>query len=214
MSTKKSIFAQLDEFLFSKLDIIANDTVVQKYNDAISALDENAQKIITQIITFALIIIPFVIALFFWIGNSSLRKDIEVKKNILDQIAIFEGNKSTLSSVSATRLSPRAITSKSELENRIRNLLSLSSIEQSKVQVFEFNQVSTSSSIAKAEAELAFTSFGTRDFSRFISALLENEKFKILNIDLKKNNETNLLSGKIKLMHMGQNSLASEENDE
>ena len=84
--------------------------------------------------------------------------------------------------------------------------MSVNSIEQNKVHVLSFSQLTTTSSISKIEARLSFQGFGTQDFSNFMRALVESEKFKVLKINLTKNNESNLLQGEVSLMHMGRNS--------
>ena len=210
MEKSSNIFIKIDEFIFKKLDLLKNDGVFQKFNDALSNLDEAQQKLVAQITTFTLILIPFLFALFLWWGNSQTKKTLEIKKQIIEQIALFDGNQNALNNISANYLSPSAIGSQEDLDNRIRNILSQNAIDQDKVTVTNFQQTSTSSTVAKVEADLNFTNFGTNDFSIFMRTLVERERLKITKVDLTKNKETNLLQGTISLMHMGQNLVTPE----
>lgn len=210
MEKSSNIFIKIDEFIFHKLDLLKNEGVFQKFNDALANLDENQQKIVAQLTTFFFLLLPFIFVVILWWGNSQTKKVIETKKQIIEQIALFDGNQNTLNNISANYLAPSAINGQEDLDNRIRNILSRSSIDQQKVDIANFNQTSTSSNVARIEADLQFTEFGTSDFSNFMRALIENERFKILKVDLKKNNETSLLQGTISLMHMGQNSFIPE----
>ena len=53
---------------------------------------------------------------------------------------------------------------------------------------------------------LSFQNFGTQDFSNFMKALVENERFKVMRINLTKDKASNLLKGEVSLMHLGKNS--------
>ncbi len=208
---KQSFFIKIDEFIFSKLDLLKSEGLSQKFNDAVSGLDEDQQKIIAQVTTFTFILIPFIIVAVLWWGNSQTKKNIIIKKQIIEQIALFDGNNNTLNNVSANYLAPAAIQSQNDMENKITNILSTNSIDQEKVQITNFQQASTSSKVGKIEAEVSFNNFGTTDFGNFMRSLIEMERFKVLKVDLTKNKETNLLRGTVSLMHMGQNPFQSGE---
>lgn len=209
MEKSPSIFIKIDEFIFHKLDYLKTEGVFQKFNDMLSSMEEAQQKLIAQLTTFFFILIPFIFTLFLWWGNYQTKKAIEVKKQIIEQIAIFEGNQTTLNNISSNYLAPSAILGREDLDNKIRNLLSQNSIDQSKVNIQNFNQTSTSSTVAKIEAQISFQNFGTNDFSTFMRSLVENERFKIIKIDLTKNKETSLLNGSVSVRHMGQNTFSN-----
>ena len=140
-----------------------------------------------------------------------MKQSIASKKQIIEQISLFDGNKNALNNVSANYLAPAAIQNQNDMDNKLRNILSTNSIDQQKVHISNFHQTSTSSSVGKIEAEVAFNDFGTSDFSNFMRGLMEVERFKVLKVDLAKNKETNLLKGSITLMHMGQNPFVQEQ---
>lgn len=205
MEKSSNLFIKIDEFIFQKLDALKSEGFFQKFNDALANLDENQQKVIAQITTAVFIFIPFVFVGILWWGNAQTKKGLEVKKQIIEQIALFDGNKTTLNNISANYLAPSSIMGQEDLDNRMRNILSQNSIDQSKVSISHFSQNSISSSINKTEAEITFQGFGTSDFSNFMRSLVELERFKVLKVNLNKNNESSLLQGSISLMHMGPN---------
>lgn len=208
---KTSFFIKIDEFIFSKLDLLKSEGLSQKFNDTISGLDENQQKVIAQATTFFFILLPFFFVALLWWGNSETKKAIATKKQIIEQIALFDGNKNALNNISSNYLAPMAIQGQNDMDNKLRNILSTNSIDQEKVSITAFATTSTSSSVGKIEAEVSFNNFGTSDFSNFMRGLIEIERFKILKVDLNKNKDTNLLRGTISLMHMGQNPFAQEQ---
>ena len=211
MEKTSNIFIKIDDFIFKKIDILKNDGVFQKFNDLMSMLDESRQKIITQLIAFFFILIPFFVVLILWWGNTQTKKEIDLKKQIIEQIALFDGNQNALNNISSNYLSPSAISGQDDLDSRIKSILSQNNIGQEKVTVNSFNQASSSSTIAKVEAELSFNNFGTNDFSVFMRTLVERERLKIIKVDLIKNKESNLLEGTISLMHMGRSNVSTEQ---
>jgi cell division protein FtsB len=203
MEKSKNFFIKIDEFIFQRLDFFKADTSFQKGVELLSGLEEKQQKLFAQIVTFSFILIPFIFVLTLWWGNHTAKVNLAVKSQILEQISTLNANKEARDSVSSTYLAPNAIQGKEDLENRIRSLVSANNIEEQKVRVVNFNQISSTSNISKIEATLGFTNFGTQDFSTLIRALVEREKFKVLRINLAKNKTTNLLNGNISLIHLG-----------
>lgn len=210
MEKSKSIFIRMDEFIFQKLDLLKAEGLFQKGQDLIANLDENQQKLVAQITAFGFLLLPFFVVLGLWWGNSSAKKGIETKKQIIEQIALYDGNRTTLSNVSGSYLAPNSIQGQDDLDNRIRNIASSGQIDQGKVSVTNFSQTSSSATISKVEADIAFNGFGTSDFSSFMRGMVETEKFKILKVNLNKNTETNLLEGAITVLHMGQTPIPAE----
>lgn len=213
MENSKSIFIKIDEFIFQKLDLLKAEGLFQKGQDLISNLDENQQKIAAQLAAFTFILLPYVVVLGFWWGNHFTRKSLEVKKQIIEQIALYDGNKTALNNVAGNYLSPTPINGQEDMDNRVRNIAAGGGIDQQKVSVVQFNQVGQSSSVTKIEADVSFRGFGTNDFSSFMRGLVEAERFKISKVSLTKNNETNLLEGVISVLHLGQTPVMNEQSE-
>lgn len=205
MEKSKNLFIKIDEFIFHKIDLLKNDGSFQKVNDLLLGIDEERQKALVQIIAFFFLLIPYLFVFFFWWGNHNMHKTVEVKTQILEQIATLNGNKGALINISSNYVAPSAILGKEDLDNKMRNIMSQSNIDQAKVHVTNFNQISTSNNISKIEAVLNFNNFGTQDFSNFMRSLVEQEKFKIMRVNLTKNTTNNLLQGELSLMHLGKN---------
>ncbi|MGZ3788691.1 MAG: hypothetical protein ACXVLQ_09225 [Bacteriovorax sp.] len=205
MDKSKNIFIKIDEFIFQKIDLFKTDSSFQKINEFLIGLEEDKQKLFAQIITFACLVIPYLFVMTLWWGNHKTKKNIEIKNQIMEQIATLNGNRDTLANVSSAYVSPVSIMGQEDFDNKIRNFMSAANIDQSKVHILNFNQVSASSNISKIEATVSFKNFGTQDFSNFMRSLIEQEKFKVLKINLIKDKTSDLLQGEISLMHLGTN---------
>lgn len=208
---KFNLFLKLDEFFFQKLDLLKTEGVFQKFDDLTANLNESQQKIIVQVLTFTLVFLPYIFVAVLWWGNYQTKKNLDIKKQIIDQIAMFDGNKGTLNNLSSNYLAPSPINSQVDLDNKIRNIMSQNSINTQKVSIVKYNTTSSSINMTKIEADLKFMDFGTADFSNFVRGMIESDKFKITKISLDKKVETSLLQGTISIMHMGQNSPQFEQ---
>jgi hypothetical protein len=200
-----NIFKKIDQFIFIKLDLFKNDSRFQRFNDLKANLNEDQQKTISQILVFGIVFIPFIISGFISFGNFKIRKNIELKNQILEQISLLNSNRDSLNNTSNQYVSSAAYTSREELDNKIRNLFSSKGIDQNKISIKEFNQVSTSATVARIETTIHFENFGTQDFSNFLNTMVDAEKFKVQKITLVKNITNNLLQGDLTLVHIGRN---------
>lgn len=206
MEKSKNIFTKTDEFIFKKIDFFKSDSSFQKINDLLTNFSDEQQKIISQILAFVLIVSPYIFVIIFWWGNHTLKNRLEIKSQILEQITTLTNSKENKANISSVYLAPSSILSIEDLENNIKNLMSRNNIEQNKINIANFTQLSSTSSISKIEALLIFQNFGSLDFSNFLRALVDQEKFKIITIKLIKNKETDLLNGEFTIMHLGKNS--------
>lgn len=198
-------FKKIDQYIFFKLDIFKNDSSFQKFNDLKANLNEEQQNTISQIIMLGVILIPFLICGYLSYGNYKIKKSIELKNQILEQISFLNSNHESLNITSNQYVSSVAYASKEELDNKVRNLLSTKGIDQSKISITDFNQLTSSASVSKIETTIHFDNFGTQDFSNLLSTLVEIEKFKVQKVTLLKNNTNSLLQGDLTLVHIGRN---------
>jgi len=205
MNALMKLFKKLDQFIFLKLDLLKNENGLQQFNDLKANLNEQQQNTIAQVIVFSIIIFPFLISSFLWYGNSQLKKNIELKKQILEQISVLTNNRDSLNNTSNLYVSSGAFTSKEDIDNKVRNLFSAKGIDQSKVTILDFNLISSNSAISKIETNIHFENFGTQDFSNFLNTMIDAQKFKVQKISLTKNKDNELLQGDVTLMHIGRN---------
>lgn len=199
------MFKKIDQFIFLKLDLFKNDSSFQKFNDLKANLNEEQQNVFSQILVFGFIFIPFIVCGVLAFGNFKIRKNIELKNQILEQISLLNSNHDALNNTSNQYVSSAAYTSREDLDNKIRNLFSGKGIDQNKVSITEFNQVNSSSTVSKIETTIHFENFGTQDFSNFLNTMVDAEKFKVQKMTLLKNKTNNLLQGDLTLVHIGRN---------
>lgn len=202
---KVSIFKKIDTFIFKQIDNAKSDANFSKLVDSFSSLSEQETRYIQQFLAFGFIIFPYLIIAFLYWGNIQNQKLINLKKQVLDEFEILSSNRSNLLAQGPSLLAPSSLSGQSDLENRVRNVLSSNSIDQNKVSVTSFDVGMTSSTFTKSTSIIQFNKFGTQDFNKLLRNLIDMEKFKISKLKLKKDIETELLLGEIELLHLGRN---------
>lgn len=203
MGKARYFFMKIDQFVFTKLDQLKNDSNFQKLNDVLLNMNDEQQKTFMQVLVFTAIIVPYFMICLFWWSNSNIKNRVEIKNQIVEQISLLNGNKDTLNNISVKYLSTKGLQSKEEIENKIVNIASRYNINSNKIKLIDFFPISSTSTVAKTEAKIKFSDFGTMDFSNFMREIVDIEKFKILRVDLTKNIDNGLLQGTIEVRHVG-----------
>jgi hypothetical protein len=202
MEKTKNFFLAIDQFIFKIIDQIKGDSSFQKLDDLLTNMNDDEQKITAQVFVFLLILVPYLFVFYFFFTNYSLKKEIELKKEIIASTSVLSGHKDELFTLSTQFLSPNPIANKNELEMRLDEIKVRTQIRPDKLSVIEFNLLSQTSTISKISAKLQFHSFGTQDFSNLLREMSDSERFKIMAIKLNKNMSTNLLDGTIEFKHL------------
>jgi len=207
MGNAKNFFLKIDQFIFNKIDQMKNDSGLLKLNDLLLNLTDDQQRVFIQVLVFSFILVPYFFLGIFWWSNHTIKSRLNYKNQIIDQIALLNGNRDTLNNVTNNFLSTNGINSRDEIEGKIINIASRYNINSNKIRLLDFSPISTSNTITKTEAKIKFTDFGTQDFSNFMRELVEIEKFKIYKVDLNKNIDNSLLEGTLEIRHMGRTGL-------
>jgi len=203
MAKFKGIFRPLDELLFKQIDVLKKSPSYQKMSEQIASLGETQQKVVNQITTFSTIVIPFIIALVIFFLNSSLRSDIELKKDILTQIQSFQSHKIETESIGRRVLAPRTLSDKNALKKRIDRIVSRKSIGKDKITISDFNSNLASGGIEQVNAKLNFKKLTSTQFTDFLLALLQSEKMKVEEIEVNKDKKSKRLMGHLLVIHYG-----------
>lgn len=207
MGNAKNFFLKIDQFIFNKIDQMKNDSGLLKLNDLLLNLTDDQQRVFIQVLVFSFILVPYFFLGIFWWSNHTIKSRLNYKNQIIDQIALLNGNRDTLNNVTNNFLSTNGINSRDEIEGKIINIASRYNINSNKIRLLDFSPISPSNTITKTEAKIKFTDFGTQDFSNFMRELVEIEKFKIYKVDLNKNIDNSLLEGTLEIRHMGRTGL-------
>ncbi|MCO4792345.1 MAG: hypothetical protein KC493_01440 [Bacteriovoracaceae bacterium] len=201
MKKKEHIFKIIDEYLFKQVDLAKSSAFTQKVNEQLSVLSQTQQKYLNQFINIGVFLTPFLIVFFLFMGNSSLKSDIETKQEIFEIINNYSSKKKEVSVVSRNVLSPRPVNSKSDLQRILNSTMNSNNVDSSKVQITFFDQTKPNSDLAQSRAQLKFSRLTMSELTGLYTALLRDLKVKIDKMNVTVGSEDRILNGNLEFAH-------------
>ena len=204
MGRLHNIFKKLDELLFAQVDKLRVSLTYQKITDQLITLNEKTQKIVNQLTALFIIIIPLFIVCVVLLGNCSIRSENKIKKEILVQLQLLSSQKHKVAALGQQTISTGKISSKNELQERLKSIMEQRGIDLNRVKINKFNQSGPGKSITTTDVKLGFSNFSITDLSNFLLDLLEQEKVKITGLNINRIKDASL-AGDIMITHYGKN---------
>ncbi|MBT3234550.1 MAG: hypothetical protein HN353_01215 [Bdellovibrionales bacterium] len=201
MKKVTSIFKKVDQELFRQVDSLSTSTPYQKLIDQIAPLTDNQRKWFGYTATILFFIVPLIVSITFWLNNSSLGQDINIRQKIIKSIQQFSREYKVLSAIERETVSRYTASSRVEFESVLAKVIKSTSLNLSQIKVTEFTKLSSPSNIAQSQVKLNFTHFTLEDLSSLLKTLLIKAKFKINQMEIKTDMAKRALSGTITIMH-------------
>lgn len=194
MSDSTSLFQKIDQFIFRQVDQFKNTSFFMKLQDKYTALDDNLQKILQQILVLALFLIPLLLLLLLWSGNQSLRKDYQLRLKTLQTANKVLNLKKSFDQQSFSLFKNSPISSQQEVENKIRSALTQAKIQPTQISLKEYS-LDEQDSYSAAQIKVSLKSLNLNQFTRLAQGLIVNEGFKIVETEITRSNSDKELSG-------------------
>lgn len=201
MAGVTSLFKKIDETLFKQIDVLKNNRAYQVVLSKLSELPEVQQRLVGQILTFSVIVVPLVVLTVTFVGNYQLRQEIETRKNILNLIHQYAAQKGQLIEIGNGIASPIEITNSSDASAMIKNILDRKKIDTKKVAVENFQLGTALKGLSMAEVDINFKDFSINDLTNFMQILLQEKRSKVARLSIQKDSNNNFLTGVLHLVH-------------
>jgi len=148
-------------------------------------------------------IVPLLILFFLYQGNSTYKKQVRMKKEIITISNTINTNKNELNRASAQVFAPFPILSQHGLISRIKNMMKSIGLPADDLKVQNFKTEDLSNGLVKAEGDIVFSKLSMPHFISFLQNLSSREKMQFISIDIKKSPKVKNLSGTIRISHTG-----------
>ena len=213
MEENKSLplFRKIDQAIFDRIDkfkLTANYNPIQ---DFYNGLEEEQQKLFKGIVILGIFLLPLLGLGMISMQNNSKKADLALRTNIVSKASAIIGQSQGLQEITPQVFSANPIDSQSMMTSRMSGLLSSMAINLSKIQVNDYVSASISSYVMKAEANFAFNNFSTDELVNVFTTMIAREKFRISSLEVRRNNDTNMLQGKFHAIHYSSISPKGEE---
>lgn len=208
---KPPLFKQIDRAVFESIDKFKQSPNYSGIQDFYNGLEEEQQKLFKALVLLVLFLLPVAfIGTLVW-QNSNLREDLSLRTSIISRANEILGQNQGLRAVSPRLLSQNPIDGQSMMTSRVSNILSSIGVDLSKIQVRDFSSSMISSEVMRSEADFSFTNLSTDELMNLFTNLIQREKFRVQEVSITRNNDTNFLEGKFHVVHF---SAVSEEGVE
>lgn len=204
MSAKKSPFQQIDEAIFRGIDQLKTQPAYLKFQEALSKLSEQQQKVVNLSLSYLLLALPLVLVVTIFVMNSSLRSTIEEKKAIKDEIQKFNERRAESDVKGRELIVPAPIAAQSELQGKISQLLGRVRIPTTSVNVRSFNEGRSAGDLREYSAELVFDKLSTKQFTDLIKQLEERERMRVSGLLIENRIDQSILKGRMTLAFITQ----------
>lgn len=210
-NTKIPLFKKVDIAVFDRIDKFKLTPGYNNLQDFYNGLEEDQQKFFKAVVILLIFVLPLMlVTLIFW-QNQSLRSDMETRMDLVSKANEVIGKRQSLRDVSPMVLSDNPIDGNSMMTSRLSNLLSSVGVDLSKIRVSGYENVMSSDTIMRSEADFKFTGVSTDELMNIFSAMIQREKFKIESVAIKRNAQSNLLEGQFHAIHFGNAQTTEEE---
>ena len=199
--TKLPIFKKIDQAIFLRIDKFKQTTNYNPIQDFYNGLEEEQQKIFKGVIILAIFLLPLSGLGLVWLRNGNFKQDLDMRIAIISKANEIIGQSQGLQEITPQVFSGNPIDSASMMTSRLSGILSSMAVDLSKIQVNNFESVNISSHVVKAEANFAFNNVSTDELVNIFTSMISREKFRISSVEIKRNNDTNMLQGKFHAIH-------------
>jgi hypothetical protein len=199
--TKLPILKKIDQAIFARIDKFKQTTNYNPIQDFYNGLEEEQQKIFKGLIILAIFLIPLTGLGLVWLQNVNFKQDLATRISIISKANEIIGQSQGLQEITPQVFSSNPIDSASMMTSRLSSLLSSATVDLSKIQVNNFESVTISSHVVKAEADFAFNNVTTDELVNVFTTMISREKFRVSEVEIKRNSDTNMLQGKFHALH-------------
>ena len=192
---KLQIMKTIDTFIFFKLDELSNLSEFQKLTEAYSNLEESIQELVKVVLMAIIVLIPLLFIFLFSSFNSSAKKELETKDQIITTANELIQKQSLINTEERKILAANFVDTQNALQSQISNTLSMISVDSTKVNINNFDTEELEGLITKVKADLAFKGFTDQELFAMVNSMVSKLKVRIDEISIKKNETRNILDG-------------------
>lgn len=211
MEERIPLLKRLDTYIFQQLDEFRKTPGFAKIHEFYGGLEDEHQKVFKWVLLLSTFLIPFFLVLIMGLQNYSLSNEVDTRIALVERMQQIITQNSEVGGLSGQIAAPTAFNSQDELNSRLSSALASSGVDLAKIRVNNFSTESVSALLTRSEADFKFDGISTDQLMGVLTTLLQRERFRISAVQIKRNNDTNLLEGSFHGVHFGETQLQDEE---
>lgn len=193
------IMKKVDDAIFQNVEKLKVYDQYQEFSENFNNWEENHQNIFKVSLVASIFVIPGLILLIFLSLNSSANNGLETKNEILKIASKISSQKNEVTKLS-TKYLGQAISTKNMLQSQLKSNLGSMNIDPANIVIDKFDSFEENN-LNKVDAHINFKGLSSQNLFSFLRLVTLKKKMRVDEINIEKNIQSNLLSGKIKIFH-------------
>lgn len=199
--SKFSLMKTIDQSLNKAVASLDRSNLMQQVYDFYDSLEEQFQQVFKLIILFFVVLIPSIFAIISYSYYSSQVSALEVNEKILLEANKLLNQKGDITKIEKKFLGQNFV-EQSAFQSRLVSALERYGINTSSVQISDYRTDEISKNLQEMTTRLKVSSFSNDNLFQFLRVVTVELKAQVEEIDVRKNNKTNLISGTVKIIHL------------
>lgn len=207
MKFLNNIISKIDQLLFDQITNLKGSSAYSSLSDALSKLDDDIRYIVTQTMTYTLLIIPFVAVATWYFVNHNTKKELQMREEVYSYAKGIINYEKDLMKSAAGFLDLRPIKSKADMQTRLRGALSSAKIDPTAITIKEVEESNDTKGISLAKVYLTITKgIALKQLTDFMRFMIGNSKMRLMDIEIIKDKDK-MLKGSMSFFHAAKGSL-------
>ncbi len=189
----------VDDLLFKRADEFKKSPSYQKLADFNSTIEQESRDLFNFLLSLLFFLIPLSIVFYFFMSNRSIRKTIELKEEVAQEADRYLNIKNATLDILTPILARPKVNSEADFLAQIKS--AGPQMPQNEIMVTDFVLDQLQDGLSKVQANIKFKNAFNQNFSQFIDNLVNQKKVQIIESQIIKNENTNLLEGSLSVVH-------------
>ena len=189
-------FKRIDQMIFEQFEFFKKSSIYEELWDKMESLSDGHGKIFAQLFSGIIILFPVAVVLIFWWGNFSLKKTLEIKKQISQTIYDYKAKQKISVPLKSSGISSVSLRSKEDF-TRIFSM-SLNKTQNMKIEEIKFKKISKN--MGRSRVILSFNNITTGSLFGMIRNMTHQYKAKVAHIHVNKDKILKKLKGEVELV--------------
>ena len=197
MINKTSLFfKRIDKIIFEQIEFFKRTPFYEEFWERLESLSHGQGKIFAQALSGMVILMPLLVALIFWLGNSNLKNSLEVKKQISQTIHDYNRKLSVSAPLKSDGISHVPLRSKEDFTDVFNKFSDKK--KNIKIERIKFKKISKK--MGRAKVMLGFNNLTTGSLVGMIKNLAIQYKARVSHIHINKNEILKTLKGEVEFV--------------
>ncbi len=196
MKKTNSLFKNIDEKIFAWVDSIQGSQFLEAYAELLDYTHIEYRSLINKVFSYFIIFFPLFFLVILVSSNFSLQNQIKIKKEVLLTAETVKKNKVLLKNIVKKNGPNYSIQNRNELLQKISPFIAANGLEPNSLSVSSFN-INNNSFAQVTNAGIKFRSMSYSKITKLIKKFIQIDRFKVIGLNFKKNEVTNMLDGTI-----------------